>query len=105
MQDFGVPIGAPFQEVSELARDVNLDDGLTSERKIVAAINETAEALRNTPAVCRSAYICPAVINAFEKGTTINKYFESLGRLIAYRGKRLHPAEKALMRMLKKETG
>src|SRR6185436_19011303 len=50
-----------------LARDVNRDDGLTSERKVVAAINETAEALRNTPAVCRSSYICPAVIAAFEK--------------------------------------
>ena len=84
-----------------LARDVNLDDGLTSERKIVAAINETAEALRNTPAVCRSAYICPAVIGAFEKGTTINKYFESLQKLIGYRGMRLHAAEKSLLRLLK----
>jgi DNA topoisomerase-1 len=90
---------------SALARDVNIENGLTSERKIVAAINETAEALRNTPAVCRSAYICPAVLSAFEKGTTINKYFESLEKLIGYRGVRLHPAEKALLRLLKKETG
>lgn len=88
-----------------LARNVNIDDGLTSERKIVAAINETAEALRNTPAVCRSAYICPAVISAFERGTTLNKYFESVQKLIGYRGTRLHPAEKALLRLLKKETG
>ena len=88
-----------------LARDVSLENGLTSERKIVAAINETAEALRNTPAVCRSAYICPAVITSFEKGTTINKYFDSLARLISYRGNRLHPAEKSLLRLLKKEAG
>src|SRR6185436_11197423 len=88
-----------------LARDVNRDDGLTSERKVVAAINETAEALRNTPAVCRSSYICPAVIAAFEKGTTINKYFDSLKRLISYRGTRLHPAEKALLSLLRKEAG
>ena len=89
---------------SALARHMTLENGLTTERKIVAAINETAEALRNTPAVCRSAYICPAVIAAFEKGTTIRKYFESLAKLISYRGVRLHPAEKSLLRLLKKEA-
>ena len=35
-------------------------------RKVVAAIKETAEALGNTPAVCRSSYICPEIINSFE---------------------------------------
>jgi DNA topoisomerase-1 len=89
-----------------LARDLTTDDDKRStQRKIVAAVNETAQALRNTPAVCRSAYICPAVLSAFEKGTTINKYFESLEKLITYRGTRLHPAEKSLLRLLRKEVG
>jgi DNA topoisomerase-1 len=82
------------------------DDGVERSRKrlTVAAIKETAKALGNTPAVCRSAYICPAVINAFEHGTTIKDYFESVERLVAYKGTRLHQAEKALLRLLKKEV-
>ena len=47
-------------------------------RKVVAAIKETAEMLGNTPAVCRSSYINPAVINGFEKGKTIDGHFETL---------------------------
>ena len=73
-------------------------------RMIVAAIKETAKALGNTPAVCRSAYICPAVIEAFEKDRTIRDYFDGLERLVSYKGSRLHPAEEALVRLLKKEV-
>jgi DNA topoisomerase I len=41
----------------------------TARRKaIVAAVAETAEALGNTPAVCRSSYIHPAILAAFETG-------------------------------------
>ena len=82
----------------------NESEGRSSKRQIVAAIKETAKALGNTPAVCRSAYICPAVIAAFEKGRTISRYFDSLEKLISYKGTRLHPAEKALVRLLKKEA-
>jgi DNA topoisomerase IB len=71
---------------------------------IVAAIKETAKALGNTPAVCRSSYICPAVLTAFEKDKTIGEYFDSLERLVSYRGPDLHRAEKALVRLLKKEV-
>jgi DNA topoisomerase-1 len=69
--------------------------------KIVAAIKETAEALGNTPAVCRSSYICPVVITSFEKGKTIERYFSTLGEFLAFRGNRLHPAEKSLLKILR----
>ena len=72
-------------------------------RMIVAAIKETARALGNTPAVCRSSYICPAVITAFEDDKTISDYFNSLEQLGSNRSSRLHPAEKALLKLLKKE--
>jgi len=45
------------------------------------------------------------VITAFEHGKTIKQYFGSVERLVAYKGTRLHPAEKALLRLLKKEVG
>jgi len=69
---------------------------------IVKAVEETATVLGNTPAVSRDAYICPAVISSFEKGEVLGCYFETLQKLTSYRGLKLHRAEKALLRLLKK---
>jgi len=71
-------------------------------KKIVAAIKETAEVLGNTPAVCRGSYVCPEIINAFEKGRVIDNHVEKLDDLIAYRGRGLHRAEQSLLRFLKR---
>jgi len=71
-------------------------------RKILAAIKETAETLGNTPAVCRSSYICPEIINRFERGKIIDNYFETLEEFIRYTGRKLHPAEASLLVFLKK---
>lgn len=71
---------------------------------IVAAMEETAAALGNTPAVSRDAYVCPAVISSFEKGEVVRCYFKTLQQLASYRGLKLHRAEKALLRLLKKSA-
>ena len=73
-------------------------------RKIVAAISETAKTLGNTPAVCRSAYICPDVLDSFERGQVIRRYFETVEELVNYRGGHLHQAERALLRLLKQKN-
>ena len=70
-------------------------------KRIVAAIKETAEVLGNTPAVCRGSYVCPEIINAFEKGRVIDNSLTSLDDLIAFRGRGLHKAEEALLKFLK----
>jgi DNA topoisomerase-1 len=70
-------------------------------RKVVEAIKETAEVLGNTPAVCRSSYICPEIINSFESGKIIDRYFSSLNHLLGYRGHKLHEAERALLKFMK----
>ncbi|HXI22794.1 MAG TPA: hypothetical protein VNG71_02885 [Pyrinomonadaceae bacterium] len=75
-----------------------------SKRRLVAAIKETAEALGNTPAVCRDAYVCPLVMTGFARGQVINRYFQSVQELIRYRGVSLHPAEKSLLRFLKQQV-
>jgi len=72
-----------------------------TKRLLAAAVEETAEALGNTPAVCRSAYICPLVMTGFEKGLVINRYFQSVKDLMRYRGQSLHPAERSLLKFLK----
>lgn len=70
-------------------------------RQIVQAIKETSEVLGNTPAVCRSSYVCPEIINNFETGQCIKKYFGSLNELTRYRGRKHHPAEKSLLTFMK----
>src|SRR5215212_4646046 len=69
-------------------------------RKLVEAIKETAEVLGNTPAVCRSSYVCPEVIYEFEKGKVIDKCYSNLADLISFRGRGLHDAERALLKFL-----
>ena len=73
-------------------------------RKIVAAIKETAETLGNTPAVCRSSYICPEILTGFERGKIIDNYFDTLEDFVSYRGKKLHPTEKSLLKFFKKDA-
>ena len=70
-------------------------------RRIVAAIKETAEVLGNTPAVCRGSYVCPEIIDSFEKGRVVDACTTSLDDLVAYRGHGLQKAEKSLLRFLK----
>ena len=73
-------------------------------KRVVAAIKETAEVLGNTPAVCRGSYVCPEIINAYDKGRVIDHCFGSLEDLVAFRGRGLHQSEGALLKFLKRNT-
>ena len=87
-----------------LARNgVELSEKKTARNKrIVAAIKETAEVLGNTPAVCRGSYVCPEIISSFEKGQVIEASITNLDDLIGFRGRGLHKAEQSLLKFLKK---
>jgi DNA topoisomerase-1 len=80
------------------------DSDTARKRKVVEAIKETADALGNTPAVCRSAYICPEIINSFATGKIINRYFKTLDEFIKFRGRTLHPSEKSLLNFMKRSA-
>ena len=73
------------------------DDEAEAKSRIVATTNEVAEALGNTPAVCRKCYVHPAVFEA---------YLDHSLRLPAVRSRRVFPAkglsaeERALIRLL-----
>jgi DNA topoisomerase-1 len=69
-------------------------------RKVVRAIRETAESLGNTPAVCRSSYISPRVLESFEKAGAIRIRSASPRALVARRSPALAPAEKAVLAVL-----
>jgi DNA topoisomerase-1 len=72
--------------------------GRTERKKLmVAAIRETAAALGNTPAVCKSSYIWPSVLRSFEQGTVLSTWFRTVDELIRSRS---HGAERALLQLL-----
>ena len=77
------------------------DSAASRKRKVVKAVKETAEVLGNTPAVCRSAYICPEVLIGFDQGRVI-EHFDTVRDLVNHRGIRLNKSERALLRMLKR---
>ena len=73
-------------------------------RKLVRAVKETAQVLGNTPSVCRSAYICPEILKSFERGQVIDQHFDTVDDLVNHRGPRPHKAERALVRLLKRQS-
>src|SRR5215510_1300209 len=89
--------------LAEVAKNVN---GHNTMRKRVwtAAVKVTAEALGNTPAVCRKSYVSPMLWARFEKGAVIDRCFRNIDDVVNYRGTGLHPAEKALLKFLKKQA-
>jgi DNA topoisomerase-1 len=80
------------------------ENNTSRQRKVVEAIKETADILGNTPAVCRSSYICPEIINSFETGKIINNHFTTLNELVRYRGRKLHAAEKSLLTFMRRSA-
>jgi DNA topoisomerase IB len=48
-------------------------------RQVTRAVREVSHYLGNTPAVCRSSYIDPAVFELFEDGVTIAPVLTRLG--------------------------
>ena len=64
-----------------LAARVDPDSPLTQrKRAVAAAVKEVAETLGNTPAVCRSSYVDPTVVDAFLEGRTIASRLAEIDR-------------------------
>ena len=65
-------------------------------------IKEVSVYLGNTPAVCRSSYIDPRVIDLYDDGTTIASSLERLGADATYGQPATHgPVEAAVLRLLR----
>ncbi len=72
-------------------------------RRVQAAMRETSSLLGNTPAVCRTSYVCPAVITAFEKGRVLDKP-PDLSQLVRASSRVLSAAERRLSRLIVNEA-
>ncbi len=77
------------------------DNEAENKKRVVTVIKSVAAELGNTPTVCRSSYVHPAVLKAFEKGATIAEFLPSKQRKIKRLKTDLLPEEKALIKLLK----
>ncbi len=71
-------------------------------RRAVAAVMRTVgEKLGNTPAVARSSYVSPAVIEQYRAGRTIADFRPRHLRVVGARDSELDPEERALLSLLR----
>lgn len=64
----------------ELAARLDAQSATARKRAVAAAVKAVAASIGNTPAVCRSSYIYPRIIDDYLSGTTIAGALEELDR-------------------------
>jgi DNA topoisomerase IB len=84
-----------------LGRDIHGARSKTAHRRVVtAAIKEVAQYMGNTPAVCRSSYIDPRIIDRFHAGDTIAGTPAELERRVASWPEGQPQTERAVLNLL-----
>jgi DNA topoisomerase IB len=81
----------------ELAAEPPPASAAAAKRSISAAVNRVAEALGNTPAVCRRSYIDPRLLDRFRDGEQIRPAASANGKLSA---KRRAKIEREVLRLV-----
>jgi len=96
--------GGTLLAAVELAELGCCDDGRQVKRNLAAAVKRVAERLGNTPTVCRSCYIHPAVLEAYARGRSIEEFRpRRKRRLIRGRQPEYSVEELALLKLLRAE--
>jgi DNA topoisomerase-1 len=88
----------------ELAEIGRREEGREARRNVARAVRHVAEHLGNTPAVCRDCYIHPAVIEAYERGRTIEEFRPRDARRILRQQPEYTVEEVALLKLLKSRS-
>jgi DNA topoisomerase IB len=71
-------------------------------RAVTRVVKEVSEQLGNTPAVCRSSYIDPRIIDLYDSGITIRDDLEHLGHEASYGEPAFQgPIESAVLKLLR----
>ena len=85
-------------------REMEVFDSETRAKKnLVAAIENVARRLGNTPAVCRKCYVHPAVLNSYLDGTLLEHLSESARHELRDHLEELSPEEAAVLALLHKK--
>jgi DNA topoisomerase IB len=67
-----------------LAVSTHAESPTARKRAVTRVVKEVADKLGNTPAVCRSSYIDPRIIDLYDNGITIAHELEALGEEASY---------------------
>ena len=99
--------GGTLLAAVELAEVGSTEDERERKRRVVRALKRVAERLGNTPTVCRSSYVHPAVLEIYLKGTTLEEFRPRSERRISRQQPEYLPEEQALLKLLRaqKEGG
>lgn len=85
-----------------LAVSTHAESATARKRAVTRVVKEVADKLGNTPAVCRSSYIDPRVIDLYDDGVTIARDLEVLGEDARYGSPAFQGAiEDAVLRLLR----
>lgn len=80
------------------------DDEKNLKKNIVQAVKKVAEQLGNTPTVCRSSYIHPAVLKSYQAGITLAEFEKKKKRRIKSAQTDYEPEEIALMKLFEAKS-
>ncbi len=89
-----------------LAVSTHADSPTARKRAVTRVVNEVADQLGNTPAVCRASYIDPRIIDLYADGVTIAGQLEALGKDASYGSPAFQGAiEEAVLQLLREPAG
>jgi len=93
--------GGTLMAAVELAEIGKPESESEMKKNVVRAVKRVAEQLGNTPAVCRSSYIHPAVLETYENGLILDEFSPRRSRLIKLKQAGYEPEETSLLRLLR----
>ena len=93
--------GGTILAALELADLGKAEEEKALKKNILNAVKKVAEQLGNTPTVCRSSYIHPAVLKSYESGITLDEFSEKRSRKVKRIQADYEPEEMALMKLFK----
>jgi DNA topoisomerase I len=93
--------GGTLMAAIELAEIGKGESEAEIKKNIIEVVKKVAEELGNTPAVCRSSYIHPVVLDAYAEGVTIDEFRPRSARKIKKLQSGLEPEEAALLKLFK----
>jgi DNA topoisomerase I len=99
-KDFRTWAGTVLAAIA-LAQFERCDTKARAKRNLVAAIEQVAQRLGNTPTVCRKCYIHPIVLDRYLSGSTVEVLRAKSNEALTQHGRNLTNAERAVLAFLR----
>ena len=93
--------GGTLVAAIQLAEAPPAESATAQKRTVAAVMRKVGERLGNTPAVARTSYVSPAVVEQYLDGRTIDDFRPRHLRVVRARNSELDPEEQALLSLLR----